>query len=84
MLYDPEREAVHILNPTAKLIWETCTGDHTVADIVAAIRRQYAGTEGIDVHTQVQRTLDTFATRGLLQPDTWPQAGVNQASVATG
>ena len=82
MLYDPEREAVHILNPTARLIWETCTGEHTIADIVAAIRRQYTGTEGIDVHNQVQRTLDTFAARGLLKPDSWPPAGDQQTSTA--
>jgi hypothetical protein len=67
LLYDPETEALHVLNPTARLIWELCDGEHTVADMVAAMESQYAGTEGSDVPGHVRRTLDTLAARGLLQ-----------------
>ncbi|MBU0493796.1 MAG: PqqD family protein [Chloroflexi bacterium] len=28
-LYDTREETVHILNPTAGLVWDLCTGEHT-------------------------------------------------------
>jgi hypothetical protein len=66
MLYDPETEAIHILNPTARLIWELCDGKHTVADMIAATKSQFTGTDDSDISDHVHRTLDTFATQGLL------------------
>ncbi len=45
MLYDPQTETIHVLNPSAELIWELCDGEHTPADIAQAIREQYAGTQ---------------------------------------
>ncbi len=67
MLFDPETEALHILNPTARLIWELCDGEHTTEDIVAAIKAQYTDTKDRDVLSEVQETLSTFTTQGLLQ-----------------
>jgi hypothetical protein len=58
MLYDPETEAVHILNSTARLIWELCDGEHTVADMAATIKGQCTGTEGRDVPGHVRQTLE--------------------------
>ena len=66
MLYDPETEALHILNPTAELIWELCDGKHTAEDMVAAIQERYTGAQGNDVLGDVRKTLETFAAQGLL------------------
>ena len=38
LLYSAAEEAIHILNPTARLIWELCDGEHTVEDMEQAIR----------------------------------------------
>ena len=70
MLYDPETEALHVLNATARLIWENCDGKHTAEDMVAIIKTRYAGGQDSDVLRDVQATLDTFAARGLLQSST--------------
>ncbi|MBU0491414.1 MAG: hypothetical protein KKA73_06490 [Chloroflexi bacterium] len=35
-LYDTQVETVHILNPTAGLVWDLCTGAHTPAAMEAA------------------------------------------------
>ena len=67
MLYDQETEAIHILNPTAGLVWDLCNGEHTAEDMVAAVKAEFAGTEGRDILNEVQKTLDTFAEKGLLQ-----------------
>ena len=69
MLYDPQTEALHILNPTARLIWELCDGEHTVEDMAAALKAQFTGVEGKDISGEIQTTLDTFTAQGLLRPD---------------
>jgi hypothetical protein len=33
ILYDSEKENVHILNNTAYIIWNLCDGQHTIEDI---------------------------------------------------
>ena len=67
MLYDPETDALHILNPTARLIWELCDGEHTIEDMVATIKAQYTGIEDRDILSEIQEALGTFTTQGLLQ-----------------
>ena len=66
-LYSADEEAIHILNPTAQLIWELCDGEHTVADMERAIRASFAVADEHDVTEDIQRTLDIFADKGLLQ-----------------
>lgn len=67
MLYDPETETLYVLNATAELVWELCDGGHTPADMVVSIRAQYTDAQDDDVLDDVSRTLEIFATRGLLQ-----------------
>jgi hypothetical protein len=67
ILYDLETGCLHVLNSTAMLIWEACDGTHTLEDMVAVIKEQYATTDSRDVAKDVQVTLDTFAVQGLLQ-----------------
>jgi len=33
LIYDPERDNVHVLNATAQAIWNLCDGSHTIKDI---------------------------------------------------
>jgi len=66
-LYDPRVEVVHVLNPTAALVWDLCTGEHTPADMEMALRQRFRVAPQHDVAADVQRTLDTFAARGLLE-----------------
>ena len=67
LLYSAETEAIHCLNPTAYLIWTLCDGEHTIEDLVANLRASFAIPDGIDLRADVQRTLDTFVRKGLLQ-----------------
>jgi len=67
VLYSAERKAIHILNPTAKRIWELCDGEHTLADIVKALRASFFIADEHDVMGGIQRTLKVFADKGLLQ-----------------
>jgi fructose-1,6-bisphosphatase len=66
-LYSAAEEAIHILNPTAQLIWELCDGEHTVADIEQAIRENFSVPDKHNVAADIQQTLDVFAEKALLQ-----------------
>lgn len=66
LLYDDTEEAIHVLNPTAKLVWELCDGEHTVEDIERKIRESFSVAEDYDVMRDIQRTMETFIAKGLL------------------
>ncbi len=59
--------AIHALNPTARLIWDLCDGAHTVAEIETALRAAFEVPVDHDLQTDIQRTLEVFQRKGLLQ-----------------
>ncbi len=67
LLYAHDAKAIHVLNPTAKLIWDHCDGKHTSMDIAQILRQHFAIPDNHDVVGDVEHTLATFASRGLLQ-----------------
>jgi hypothetical protein len=67
LLYDPIADAVHVLNPTALLIWELCDGEHRIEDMEAALKHRYRVPEEADVGEGIVDTLDAFAKQGLLE-----------------
>lgn len=64
MLLYPEKGLV--LNSTAAEIAKLCTGEHSVADIVARLARQY-GKDAAEIETEVTKFLTSLGERGLLQ-----------------
>ena len=56
VLYDPVRDVVHTLNPTARQIWECCDGAHTGEDVVREIAGRY-GVSSNAVREDVKRGL---------------------------
>jgi hypothetical protein len=70
ILYRKEDKAIHVLNQTARVIWDLCDGLHSLDDIEQALRERFTIPDHHDVAGDVQRTLATFQEKGLLQPDT--------------
>lgn len=66
LLYSAEEEAIHVLNPTAQLIWELCDGEHTIASMEQAIRANFSVAGERDVVGDIRRTLEIFAAKGLI------------------
>ena len=66
LLYSHEGRAAHVLNPTARFVWDRCDGQHSTGDITQALREQFAVAPEHDVEGDVRRTLETFAEKGLL------------------
>jgi hypothetical protein len=66
VLYDPVRQRVHSLNPTAGFIWRACTGQHTLDGIVALLATRYPGDLSA-IEADVLETLSEFQREGLLR-----------------
>lgn len=66
LLHSPDGKAIHVLNPTAQLIWEMCDGEHTHSDMEQTLRNRFVIPDEYDVLSDIRRTLETFATNGLL------------------
>jgi len=64
MLLYPEKGLV--LNPTAAEIAKLCTGEHSVAAIVAQLAAKY-GKDAAAIEREVMTFLSALAERGLLQ-----------------
>jgi hypothetical protein len=65
VVYDPSRDRVHHLNPTAALVLELCTGGNTTADIGAALRAVFQPREPIE--GQIGSCIDQLLSEGLIE-----------------
>jgi hypothetical protein len=66
LLLGADGNAVHVLNPTARWIWERCDGRQSAAEIAQALRASFVIEAEHDVLADVERTLGAFAAKGLL------------------
>ncbi|MFC1488439.1 PqqD family protein [Thermodesulfobacteriota bacterium] len=65
IVFDPENDKVHSLNPTAVFILELCNGNHSIEDIVSVTRDMFKLTESPE--EDVQSVLQSFEEQGLLE-----------------
>ena len=65
-LYDPATQRLHVLNPTAGLIWRLCDGQHDQDDLVAALVRRYPESCA-RIEADVARLIGHFEAEGLLK-----------------
>ena len=66
LLYSAEGKVVHVLNPTAKLIWELCDGTHTADDMERKLRMNFSTAKEHNVVEDIERTLDLFVSKGII------------------
>ncbi|GJQ24909.1 MAG: PqqD family protein [Planctomycetia bacterium] len=67
ILYREGEKRIHILNPTARLVWELCDGAHTVEDMEKTMRANFSIADGRDVMKDIRQTIDEFACKGVLE-----------------
>jgi hypothetical protein len=58
---------LHILNPTAAIIWEMCSVENTVEQIVASLCKRF-DVDPDEANTDVSEMLHKLADLGLLKP----------------
>lgn len=69
MLYDPDKGTIHILNPTARFIWNLCDGGHDVEAMEKKLLDAYDIPQGKDVRKDVAGILEAFRDKELLAAD---------------
>ncbi len=67
LICEPEDRIIHVLNATARLLWELCDGHHTLADMENAVREKFRAPEEHDVGGDILQTLQELSARGLLK-----------------
>jgi hypothetical protein len=67
ILYDSERERVHILNSTAEYVWRMCDGSHDISAIKAKLREEYTISDDQQLENDVLQILEKFDQIGVLQ-----------------
>ena len=66
LLYSAEGKVIHVLNLTAKLIWELCDGTHTVNDMERKLRMNFSTSKEHNVVEDIKRTLDLFVSKEII------------------
>ena len=67
ILYSSGKRVIHVLNHTAKLVWELCDGSHSIEDMERAMRAKFSFSAECDVEKDVREMLDDFAKTGVLE-----------------
>jgi PqqD family protein of HPr-rel-A system len=65
-VYDPATGGLHLLNETARAIWELCDGETTVDEMISAIC-ELSGLHPDVVTEDVQRTITEFEQLGIVR-----------------
>lgn len=65
VVYDPRRDRVHHLNPTAALVLELCTGGNTAAGIGASLQAVFQ--PGEPIGDQIGSCIEQLLSEGLIQ-----------------
>lgn len=64
-LYDPETDAVMVLNATASDIWRLSDGEHTFPQIAELLANVYQ-LDATEIEKDVEATVDQFVENGFL------------------
>ena len=67
LIYSAEQKEIHVMNPTAQLIWKMCDGEHNISDIQKEIRAHFSIPDERDIAEDIRSTLKLFHDKGLLE-----------------
>jgi len=66
MLYDPQTEEIHILNPSARLIYTWSKDGRTAAEIARALKSTFKATEAHDLMENIAACQAELRSKGLI------------------
>jgi len=66
LLYSAKGKVIHVLNPTAKLIWELCDGAYTIEGMEREVRVNFSTSEEHNAIEDIKQTLDLFVSKGII------------------
>jgi len=66
MLYDAEQDEVHILNPTAQLIYKLSREGKDLPEIEQAIRKSFHLEKNQYIHEDIQKCIEELRNKNLI------------------
>lgn len=67
MLFDPQRECLHVLNVTSAFLWDYMGAPRDAQELEQALRTQFEVPEDADVGGDVMRILYELREAGLIE-----------------
>jgi phosphoglycolate phosphatase-like HAD superfamily hydrolase len=67
LIYGAEQQVIHVLNATARVIWELCDGQHDEHAIIRELRQRFELHANDNVEADVAATLAELHAKGLLE-----------------
>jgi hypothetical protein len=68
VVYEPVKEICYSLNSTSAYIWSLCDGNHSVSDILQAIKKDFKHFD-IAPETAIKGIIKDFQKNNLLEND---------------
>ncbi len=69
MLYDTEADAIHVLNKTARRIYELSMNAASMDEIETCLRREFEGEPMGDIKQDIRLCLKELKQKGLLEAE---------------
>jgi sensor domain CHASE-containing protein len=69
MLYDKELDAVHVLNPTARLVYDFHKKGMTMTEIEQEVQKSFRADDRHDLHGDVLRFVEELRSKKLIGID---------------
>lgn len=66
LLFNPDTNAIKVINDTGLAVWRRCDGRHTLADLVAALDEEFEAVPLDTAPGEVQEFLDILSAGGFL------------------
>jgi len=66
MLYDPEKDNIHVLNNTACSIWNLCDGQHTIDEILTNMKKEFPDVPQSELKEDIENTVEELKKKQLL------------------
>ena len=69
LIYSVEHKELHVINPTARVIWDLCDGEHSISDMEKVLLANYAVPADSDIITDINTAINAFQQKGLLESE---------------
>ncbi len=66
LIYDERSHLVHMLNSTARRIWQLCDGRHSVSDMVDEVARLFPSIEAGTIRGDVERAVAALEEKQVI------------------
>ncbi|GJQ48662.1 MAG: hypothetical protein HKUEN01_10480 [Candidatus Kuenenia stuttgartiensis] len=67
VLRNVDEKTIHVLNTTARIIWELCDGEHTIGDIERKLRETFSIPDDTNIRNDIVNTLNALTEKGMLE-----------------